>query len=175
MYKMAEVIFNYEGINTSIQCNINDLMKVVIGNFLNKIKEKGDNLYYLYNGRRINKELTLSEQANDDDKNRKKINIIVNKIENDSNENKEIESKDVTCPECKENALIDFNNYKIKLYDCKNKHNINNIIFNKFEESQKIDISKIICDICEINNKSNTHNNEFYICNTCNKKICPLC
>ena len=49
------------------------------------------------------------------------------------------------------------------------------IILNKFEESQKIDISKIICDICEINNKTDTHNNEFYICNTCNKKICPLC
>ena len=26
-----------------------------------------------------------------------------------------------------------------------------------------------------MNNKGNTHNNEFYACNTCNKNICPLC
>ena len=25
------------------------------------------------------------------------------------------------------------------------------------------------------NNKNNIHENEFYICNTCNKNICPLC
>ena len=158
---MAEVLFNYEGINTSIQCNINDLMKVVIDNFLNKIKLKGDNFYYFYNGSRINNELTFNEQANDFDKKRKKMNIIVNENEDNSNKKKEIVSKDVICPECKDNILIDFNNYKIKLYGCKNKHNINNILLNKFEESQKIDISKIICNICNINNKSNTHNNEF--------------
>ena len=26
-----------------------------------------------------------------------------------------------------------------------------------------------------IKNKDNIHNNEFYICNTCNLNICPLC
>ena len=69
---MAEVIFNYEGINTTIQCNINDKMNDIINNFLNKIKEKGDNFFYLYNGNEINKQLTFKEQANDLDKNRKK-------------------------------------------------------------------------------------------------------
>ena len=32
------------------------------------------------------------------------------------------------------------------------------------KNTQKIDISKIISNICNINNKSNTYNNEFYIC-----------
>jgi len=52
---MAEAIFNYEGINTSIQCNENDKMKYIISNFLKKIKEKGDSFFYLYNGTAINK------------------------------------------------------------------------------------------------------------------------
>ena len=52
---MAEAIFNYEGINTSIQCNENDKMKYIISNFLKKIKEKGDTFFYLYNGTAINK------------------------------------------------------------------------------------------------------------------------
>ena len=46
---------------------------------------------------------------------------------------------------------------------------------NEYEETQKIDISKIICDICKINNKNNSYNNVFNICNTCNKNMCPLC
>ena len=57
---MAEVIFNYEGINTTIQCNINDKMNDIINNFLNKIKEKGDNFFYLYNGTEIKKELSFN-------------------------------------------------------------------------------------------------------------------
>ena len=36
--------------------------------------------------------------------------------------------------------------------------------------TQKIDLNEIICDICNKQNKGNTHNNEFYICNNCNKK-----
>ena len=46
---------------------------------------------------------------------------------------------------------------------------------NEFEQTQKINLNKIVCNICNINNKGDTHNNEFYICNTCNINICPLC
>ena len=174
---MAEAVFNYEGINTSIQCNLDDKMKDIIANFLNKIKEKGDNFFYLYNGSEINKDLTFNDQANDLDKNRQKMNIIVTKNDSgiNANEKNEVISKDIVCPECKENSILNITNHKILFYGCKNKHNITNISFDDYEESQKIDISKIICDICKINNKSITHNNEFYICNTCNKNMCPLC
>ena len=40
--------------------------------------------------------------------------------------------------------------------------------------TQNLDLNEIICDICNNQNKGNTHNNEFYICNTCNKKIYVL-
>ena len=46
-------------------------MKVIIDRFLIKIKYKENNLYYLYNGTKINYELTFNEQANIIDKNRK--------------------------------------------------------------------------------------------------------
>ena len=171
---MAEVIFNYEGINTLIQCDINNTMKEIIDKFLIKLENKENNLFYLYNGTKINYELTFNQQANDIDKNRKQMNILVTKNEEDKNIIKEIVSKDIICPECKENILIDIDNFKINFHDCKNNHNINKTL-NEFENTQKIDINKIICDICNTNNKGNTHNNEFYICNTCNKNICPLC
>ena len=103
------------------------------------------------------------------------MNIIVNKI-NDNNDNiKEIMSKDVICPECGDNIYMNIKDFKINLYGCKYSHKINNILISRYENTQKIDLNKIKCDQCKENNKSITHNNEFFICNTCNKNICPLC
>ncbi len=64
---MVEVIFNYMGNITTIQCNVNDKMKEIINAFLNKIQkpeEEINNLCYIYNGANINYELTFNEQAN---------------------------------------------------------------------------------------------------------------
>ena len=90
---MVEVIFNYEGIDTTIQCDINDKMKDIIGKLLNKISEKEDNLCYLYNGNKLNYELSFNEQANDVDKIRKKMNVIVNKTDDKKNEKKKLFQK----------------------------------------------------------------------------------
>ena len=171
-----QIIFNYEGVEIIIQCNINDKMKDIINNFLNKIENKENNLFYLYNGWQINKELTFNEQANEFDKNRKIINILVSKSEKEIEEQEEIIiSKDIICPQCKENALIDINNFKINFQDCKNGHNISDIKLIEFEQTQKINLNSIRCQICNKNHKSNKSNHEFYICNTCNKNICHIC
>ena len=173
---MVEITFIYEGINTIIQSNINEKIKDIIDKFMSKIEKTENNLIFLYNGSKIKEDLTFIEQANESDKKRLKMNILVyniDKIEN--NEKKEIISKDIICPECKENIFIDIKDFKISFYGCKNNHNINNIILYKYKETQKIDLNKIICDICNKNNKGNTHNNKFYLCNTCDKRICPLC
>ena len=175
---MAEVIFNFEGIDTSIYCNINDKMGDIIGKFLIKIErdEEDNNFIYLYNGNNINIELTFNEQANELDKNSKKMNILVKNITiARSIKKNEIISKDIICPKCKENIFIYIDKFKINLYGCKNKHNMNNILLNKYKETQIINLCEIVCDICKKKNKGNTHNNEFYICNTCNKNMCPLC
>ena len=149
---MVEAIFNYEGINTIIQCEMNEKMKNIINRFLIKLEKKENNLYYLYNGAQINYELTFNEQANDIDKNRKKMNIIVTKSEDAQNIIKEIISKDIICPECKENSLINFENFHAYFHDCKNNHNINKTL-NEFEDSQKINLNKRVCNICNVNNK----------------------
>jgi len=173
---MVEVIFNYKGINTKIQCNNNEKMKDIINRFLIKIRknENDNNLLYIYDANIINYDLTFIQQANELDKNRNKMNILV-KLNNDNREIKEIISKDIICPQCGENIFRNIKDFKINLYGCKNGHNMDNILIDKYENNQKIDLSKIICNECNENNKSNTHNNEFYICNTCNKNICPLC
>ena len=105
------------------------------------------------------------------------MNIIVSEYEilNEIRENDIIKSKNIICPSCKEYIKMDIKDFKINLYECKNRHAIKNILLNEFEESQKIDRLKIICDICKTNNKSISENNQFYICNKCHMNICPKC
>ena len=100
------------------------------------------------------------------------INLKVNKIYENK---KEIISRNIICPECKENIFFNIYNFKVNLYGCKNNHIYEKILINKFEETQKIDLNKIICNDCNEINMGNTNNHEFYICNTCNKNICPYC
>ena len=65
--------------------------------------------------------------------------------------------------------------YKISLKNCRNGHNIENILISEFAETQKINISKIICDNCKINNMAFVFDNIFYWCINCRKNLCPLC
>jgi hypothetical protein len=162
---MAEVIFNFEGNITKIQCDINDKIKDIIDKFLIKIKKKEDNFYYLYNGTRIKYDLTFIEQANELDKSRKKMNILVIMNNDENNDDiKPIISKNIICPECKENIRMDIIDYKIKLHDCINNHSIDNILLNEFDELQKIDKTKII-----------NNDDKYYICNKHNKYYISLC
>ena len=53
--------------------------------------------------------------------------------------------------------------------------NFDKIFLEEYENTQKINISKIICNIFNKNNKSNIYNNDFYICKTYKINIFPLC
>ena len=86
-----------------------------------------------------------------------------------------VKSKFIICPICKENAKIKIKDFKISIFGCKKGHETNYITFDKYEDTQNIDISKIICGKCKEKNKSNTFNNEFFNCLTCKINICPLC
>ena len=104
------------------------------------------------------------------------MNILVYDINSTIINEKEIliKSKDIICPKCGEIFLINFKDYKIILNNCKNNHE-NIISLNEYENTQNINENKIICDICNKNNKSKSYNKKFYICCTCNKNICLLC
>jgi hypothetical protein len=148
--------------------------KIIENNYNNLSKDENKKEIKDNNKNEIKDKNNSFKNDNISSKNEQKIdkNEIKNEIKNE-NDNNII--KDIICPICKENCLLCFNSFKINFYDCKNNHKTNNILLNKYEHLQQIDMSKIICDICKSNNISNTVNNEFYICNTCNKKICPLC
>ena len=174
---MAEIIFNYKGNTTIIQCNKEDKMKEVFNKFALKTQTDKNLIYFIYGGNiNLNEDLTFEELANQNDKLRNKMSIIVNDKANNTNSNISAfkKSKDIICPKCHESIKLKIEEYKIKLYECKGKHE--DVIFiNELEETQKIDLSNIKCDKCKENNKNKTFNNQFFRCNTCKLNICPLC
>ena len=171
---MAQVEFLLDNIKTIIQCNENEKMKDIIKKFTLKLGKDLNNVNFLYNGNQLNIELTIEQLASNLDKERKTLTILVNeeKINITSNLKK---SKNIICPNCYENIRMNIKNYKISLYDCKNKHRKHNILFNEFENTQYIDESKIKCEICKNADKSSSYKNKFFICLTCKINICPLC
>jgi len=170
------VIFTYNGRQVVIACAINEKLSLICERFIIKLQLDRDiTYYYIYGGNTINKELSFEIQANDEDKREKRMNILVYDEMKTIINNNIKEAKEVICPECKENILIKIEEYRINMYNCKNNHKIENKSIKEFDKLQKIDESKIICEICKINNKNETYNNKMNFCLGCKKIICPLC
>ena len=172
---MNKIIFNYEGVETEIQCIPNDKMKKIILNFGQKTGIDVKNLIFYYNGSIINEELELNKLENIFDKKRKIMNVLAYNKEGAKIKNVFEKSKEVICPDCGENALVDINNNKFNIFGCINGHHLDNLSTKEFLESQNIDISKILCDICKTTNKSGCFGNKFYYCLKFKANLCVLC
>jgi len=165
--------FEYKGSKTSIQCNPNDKMLNICKKFSEKLSVDFKSIYFIYSGNPVNFDLTFIQIANSVDKLKNQINVLVYSNDIINNTFQKVISKDIICPKCGESCKIDLNNYKICLYDCKNKHKIDYISFDEYENTQ--DISKIICDNCKSISLGKSFNHSFYKCLDCKINICPLC
>jgi len=170
---MAKVIFINKGTETIIQNDAQDKMINIFKNYETKIGTDLSTIFFTYNGGTIDENLSFSQIINNEDKKINTIRILVNEKVSQTNDKNLIESKEIICPICNEDILIKLKDYKIDLFDCKNKHSKYNLSLNK--NMLNVDLSKIICNKCKIKNKYNTYNHEFYFCFTCKINICPLC
>ena len=169
-----QVIFYYENSITAMQVNPCDKMGKIIEDFTNKININKKDIYVIYNGNKINEDLTYYQTANGIDKKMNQINVLVNKFINDESKNKIIISKECICPQCYDKILLTFEDYKIN-YECTNNHSKKFMNLNEYESLEKIDLAKIICGNCKEKNKHNCYGQEFYFCFNCKINLCPLC
>ena len=95
---MAQVIFNFKGTETKIDCKTNENMGNILNKFLslNGLKNTA-NITYLYNGSNsIDPNKSFIEQANGSDKKDKTMSILVDM--NEEEEDNIIISNDIICP-----------------------------------------------------------------------------
>ena len=174
---MAErtIKFIYNGQELIVQAQKGKQMKDIIQGYLTKIQKEQKDVYFLYNGIVLDSNKTLNE-----------INSLSSEIvilvydaiineEKDKDKEKEIHySNDIICPTCGESCIVTFSGYKLNLTSCDNGHEMKNILFQNFKDSQKINEGQIKCNKCG-NNKENTFEHKFYICHNCKINLCPLC
>ena len=77
----ANVIFTLDGVNLTIQCTKEDKMKEICKSYSNKINKNIDSLIFLYEGNKVNFELSFKEQANNIDRNNNQMKILVSECD----------------------------------------------------------------------------------------------
>ena len=174
---MVEVVFDLNQTVTVIQARPDEPFQDVVNKFIQKTSIDPNSIYYIANAQPVDLESTVEKQMNQNNKQNKKLSVLVNSLEQNDEFKEEVivQSKDIICPECKEPCRYTINNGQIKLLECINNHTSSNIKFVDFWKTQEINISEIICDICKFKNKGNSYNHEFFFCLSCKKNICLLC
>ena len=77
---MVAIEFEYRQIKTIVQANLNDRFETVLNIYKTKTNIDINNLYYLVNGRYIDKNEIIKNIMNSNDKQNKTIKILVNNI-----------------------------------------------------------------------------------------------
>ena len=85
---MAEVIFSLNGVSTKIKCEKGDLMKDIIKKFSIASSTDVKGMLLLYQGSKIDPNITFLEQAKDEDKEKNSINIMCHQIRGSKRESK---------------------------------------------------------------------------------------
>ena len=165
--------FKYNQKLSSIKCNIKEKFGEIIEKYKSKEKFENKPLNFLYSGTTIKEGETIEDLLKDDNGKTEKIQIIVES--KGEEKNFIVKSKSIICPKCKEDIRLKMKDYKIYLYDCKNGHKIGNILLNEFEETQKLDLSKFICNLCNNENKKSINNKKCFYCFSCKLNICQIC
>ena len=119
----AKVIFNFEGIDVTMQCSKNEKMKDICQKYVNKIDKNINSLIFLYGGNQLNFNLNFTEQANMIDKERNAMKILVYKYEDN----------EYICPKCGEKIKLKIDDIILSINNIKDtingtKSNIDNII-----------------------------------------------
>ena len=171
---MVEIEFDCNQQIIVIQAKLDEPFKNVINKYLQKSLLDSNNVFFIANGRQINPEEKVENQISSNNKENKKVKILVQLIEKTTIVQEFAKSKDIICPHCYEPCRIKTDNFQISLFGCINNHTTN-LKIKDFVNSQKINISAIKCENCKIKNKANCPNNEFYKCLTCNINLCLIC
>ena len=77
---MNTVIFLFEGRKIHIQCMDEDSLFLVCLKFATKVEKDIKNLYFIYDGNKINLEKKFIEVINQEDKESKQINVVVDEL-----------------------------------------------------------------------------------------------
>ena len=154
----AKVIFNFEGIDITIQCSQNELMKDICQKYVNEIDKNINSLIFLYRGNQLNFNSNFNQQINIIDKERNVMKILVYKNEDSKCINPKCDEKIKLNNENTDDIILYINNIKEKIISTKSsidniiKLSSDNLINNKLKDVNLI-LKTLNEDINKINDK----------------------
>ena len=172
---MISIEFNFNQRITIIHANLSDPFQTSFAQFFQKTSIQPNSVYFIIDNVQIKPEEIVESYMNHFNKDDGKLKVLVYIIDKDNKNQMIVQSKDIICSECKEPCRIEIDEYHIKLFGCPNGHIISGIKIDDFQNTQKINLSSIVCEQCKIENKGNSKNQEFFICLTCKLNLCKLC
>ena len=129
---MIKIEFNYNSNNSFILAINEDKMRKVCSKLTQKIQLDLNKIYFMYSGNIVNLDLSIAQLINKLDNERKIMSIIAIDHLNEKGNKSIITSPIIICPICKEPARFEMIDYKIKIYNCKNGHVVDNILLKEF-------------------------------------------
>ena len=171
---MVELEFDYQQNKVFMKVNPSEYFNTIINQYYLKAQIEPNSVTFFAHSVQIQENKRVIEVMNQLEKMNNKMYIMVFPLYINNNKNVVEDSKEIICPKCYEQCRIKIEDYKVNLYDCKNNHSTV-LELNKFKETQKIDLSKIKCNICNIKNMGNSFNHIFLDCLNCKINICVLC
>ena len=169
---MNKIEFTYNDDKYCVQCNNDDKMKDIISKLLSKMGKEKKNMVFLYNGVMINEELSFSHCANRLDRSRNFMNVVIIEGQNLNDDSINLKKSNyVICPQCKENAFLSLNDFRLSVTGCKSEHKSEDLELKEFDKTQFVDQSKIFCDKCHISKNDNI----FFACIKCQQILCSRC
>ena len=171
---MVELEFDYQQNKVFMKVNPSEYFYTIINQYYLKAQIEPNSVTFFAHSVQIQENKRVIEVMNQLEKMNNKMYIMVFPLYINNNKNVVEDSKEIICPKCYEQCRIKIEDYKVNLYDCKNNHSTI-LELNKFKETQKIDLSRIKCNICNIKSMGNSFNHTFLYCLNCKINICVLC
>ena len=129
----VKIIFEFKGMKTKIKCEKSEKIRNITKRYGTTVGIDINRIDLVYNGNKVNEELSFEEIANKQDKKMNMMNIIIYEINNSKIiEDKKESSKEIRCPKEKENYII--GEIEMKEEDI----NKDIRIINSFEEVKRI-------------------------------------
>ena len=161
---MSKITFIYHHNNYEMILKENHSINSILDNYAKILKENLNDFFFLYKGKNI---FLFNEYLLNPIKNK---NIIIMVFKRTKEFNNDINN--IICPNCKNLAFLNIKDDKIISIECNNNHKHIYSSMNEFMNNQKIDESKLNCNICT--NKINLYNDKNIFCSF-DKYICQLC
>ena len=115
---MVSIEFNFNQTITIIKANLSDTFEMSFNEFYQKTSIQPNSVYFTNDTIQLKPEESIESYMNLLNKHDNILKVFVYPINEDNKNNVFVQSKDIICPQCKDQCKFEIDEYHIKLFGC---------------------------------------------------------